>query len=467
VAISIGGIVSGIDTDSMVASLVAAARAPQDVMKSKLEEVEDQRDTYEQLRTYMDDMLTALEAIDTPAELRAATGTSSDESAVTVEVDGDAVIGRYSVEVSQLASSATYVSNGFADKSTAGTIAEGTFTITYGTTTTTLTVDSSNSSLSDLADLINESVSGVTAYIMDTGDATSPYRLVLAGNDTGAENTVTLDLSGLTGAGTVPTFTETSAAQDALLTVNGVSITSADNTIEDVISGVTFTLEDITTSATTINVKADTDTTVANIKAFVEAYNTVRGYINTHRAYDSEAGIKGEFVGESTVVSLMQALQTALGSEYASGVSYNSLASIGFETQQNGKLELDEDTLKAALEAASDDVAALFQTDAAGFGDQLKELIDLYASDDEVSLDDTGAIIQTGGLLTNRMAALDDEIELLNDDIDAFDERMDAYEERLKKQFLAMEVALGKLQSAQSQLEALLPDSSSSSSDSS
>jgi flagellar hook-associated protein 2 len=461
-AISIGGIVSGIDTDSMVTTLVTAARAPQTVMQSHLSDVEEQRDAYEALRTHMEDMLTALEAIDTPAELRAATGTSSDEGSVTVAVDGDAVAGRYSIEVSQLAASSTSVSDGFADKSTTGTVAEGTFDITYAGVTTSLTVDSSNSSLQGMADLINDSVDGVTAYIMDTGDATTPYRLVVAGDDTGAANALSLDMSGLTGTGSVPTFTETSAAQDALLTVNGIAITSADNVVDDAVQGVTFTLEDVTTSATTITVAGDTETTIANVKAFVEAYNTVRTYINTHRAFDSDAGIKGEFVGEGTVVSLMQSMQSTVGASYASGVLYNSLSSIGFETKQNGTIEIDDDTLEAAITGASDDVAALFATDAAGFGDKLKGLIELYANDEEASLDATGAIIQTGGLLTNRMGALDDEIDALNDDIDAFDARMDAYDARLRKQFLAMEVALGKLQSAQSQLEALLPSTSSS-----
>lgn len=458
--ISIGGIVSGIDTDSMVATLVAAARAPQDVMKTQLAEVEDQRDAYETLRTHMDDLLTALEAIDTPAELRASTGTSSDDGTVTVEVDGDAVQGRYSIEVSQLAAAATSVSDGFADDSTIGTIAEGTFTITYAGETTTMTIDSTNSSLSDMAALINESVDGVTAYIMDTGDATTPYRLVVAGDDTGAANALTFDLTGLTGTGGVPTFTETSTAQDATLTVNGITVTSEDNVVDGVVEGVTFTLEDVTTSPTTITVAGDTDTTMANIKTFVEAYNTVRSYINTRRAFDSEAGIKGEFVGEGSVVGLMSAMQTTIGSQFTSGTLFNSLSEIGIKTEQNGTLEIDDDTLEAAINDASDDVAALFATDSASFGDELKDLIDLYANDEEASIDETGAVIQTGGLLTNRMAALDDEIDMLNDDIDAFDDRMDAYEERLKKQFLAMEVALGKLQSAQSQLEALLPSTS-------
>lgn len=462
-AISIGGIVSGIDTDSMVTSLVAAARAPQAVMEAKVADVEERRDAYETLRTHMSDMLTALEALDTSAELRASTGSSSDEGSVTVEVDGDAVAGRYSITVSQLAASATSVSDGFASDTATGTIAEGTLGVTYAGVTTTLTIDSTNSSLSDLADLINESVDGVTAYIMDTGDAATPYRLVIAGEDTGATNSLSLDTSGLTGAGTVPTFTATSTALDAELTVNGVAVTSADNEVGGVVHGVTFTLEDVTSSALTVTVAGDVDTAMANVKTFVEAFNTVRTFINTHRAYDADAGIKGEFVGEGTVVALMQAMQTVVGTAYSSGTLYNSLSEIGIKTAQDGTLEVDDDTMEKAFDEASDDVAVLFATDAAAFGDDMKALIDFYASEDEVSVDASGAIVQTGGMLTNRMGALDDEIELLNDDIDAFDARMDAYEARLRRQFIAMEIALGKLQASQAQLEALLPSTSTSS----
>lgn len=73
-------------------------------------------------------------------------------------------------------------------------------------------------------------------------------------------------------------------------------------------------------------------------------------------------------------------------------------------------------------------------------------------------------VVTLGGILTDRMAAIDDQISDMNDSIDAFDLRMDAYEARLKKTFTAMEIALGKLQDAQSQLTALLPSTDSDSS---
>ncbi len=441
--ITVDGIVSGIDTTSLIDKLVEAASIPMTVMQEDVDELGEVADAYDELRTLLDSVYEAMEAIDSPADMRAATGSSSDEDVLGVTTDGTAVSGRYTVEVTSLASEETEVSQGYSDRSSTGVIPEGTLTITYAGTATELTIDSTNSSLEDLASLINESVTGVTAYIMDTGDATAPYRLVIAGMDTGASSTVEVDTSGLTGTGTVPTFTETSTAADAALTVNGIAITHADNDVDGVVEGITFNLNDISTSAVTVVVETDVDTTVANIEALVTAYNSLRTYINTHRAYDSENEIKGEFVGESMVVNLMRSLQSVISQAYDTGSTYTSLASIGFETQQDGSIELDTDALEAALAASPTEVGALFEADSGGLGDALKAILDLYRDEDE-------------GFLATRQEAINEHIETLEEDIADFEDRMTAYEARLRSQFLAMEMAMAKMQDAQSQLDALL-----------
>ncbi len=447
--ITVGGIVSGIDTDTLIDKLVEAASVPMTVMEEDVDDLEELDDAYDELTSLIEAAQTALEAIDSTADMRAATGTSSDEDAVAVTTDGTAVTGRYSIEVSELAASETEVSQAYSDKDSTGVIPEGTLSITYAGTTTSLTIDSTNSSLSDLADLINENISGVAAYIMDTGDATSPYRLVIAGLDTGADNTISVDTSGLTGtSGTVPSFTETSTATDATLTVNGITITHADNDVDGVVEGITFNIKEVTTSAVTIDVETDIDTTVANIESFVDAYNAMRKYMNTHRAYDSENSVKGEFVGESLVVNMMRAMQSAISSAYATGSTYTSLASIGFETQQDGTIELDTEALEEALDAAPGEVGQLFETDSGGFGDAFKAVVELYADEDE-------------GFIATRQEAINDQIDVLEEDIEDFEERMEAYEERLRQQFLAMELAMAEMQDAAAQLEALLTTSSS------
>lgn len=448
-ALSVDGIVSGMDTTSLITKLVTAAAAPAKVMEDDVADLKKLSTSYDELSTSMTALKTALETIDSQAEMRAATGTSTDDTAVAVTTDGDAVPGRYAIQVTTLAAAEIEVSQGFAERATLGTVPEGTLNVTYGGTTTALTVDATNSSLAGLVTLINENITGVSAYIMDTGDATAPYRLVIAGLDTGATNTIEVDTSGLTGGtGTSPAFATTSAAADAALTVNGVAITHPDNDIDGVVDGITFNLNDVTTEPVTINVKTDVDKTVANITAFVDAYNAVRTYINTNRAYDSENEIKGEFVGESLVVNLMRTLQTKISSAYSTGATYQSLASIGFETQQDGKIELDTDILTKAIGAAPGEVSALFASGKGGFGDDLQEVLEMYMNEDD-------------GIIATRKDAITEQTDRLEEDIEAFSDRMDAYEARLRKQFTAMEIALGKMQDAQAQLTALMPDTSS------
>jgi len=221
VALSIGAFPSGIDTETIIEGLVAASSVPGDYMEYQVDILEDRSTQYETLQTRMTALQTALEDIDSAQEFRQLTGTSSDDTIVDVDVDGSALTGTYDVVVDTLAQSTMSVSDAFSDSTSTGVIAEGTMDITVGSDTTTITVDSSNSSLTELVSTINDEVDGVRAYIMDTGTST-PYRLVIVGEDTGADYAVSLDTSGLTGAGTVPTFTETRTAQDAVFYIDGI-----------------------------------------------------------------------------------------------------------------------------------------------------------------------------------------------------------------------------------------------------
>lgn len=255
-----GGLVTGIDTASLIASLVAANSATLDVIRAQKEVVSVRKDAYDTLASRLETLTTAIEDIDTSAEFRSVTGSSNNDDAVGITVEGDAIVGLISVEVSQLASNAMSVSEGVSSQTDAGTMAEGTWSFTVAGVTTEVTIGADATSLDNLVTAINAEVDGVTAYVMNTGDATNPYRLVVAANSTGAANTLTIDTSGLDGGtGTVPTFTEVTAALDAELEVNGVSVTSATNEVSGVIQGVTINALDVTTTVATLTVARDTD----------------------------------------------------------------------------------------------------------------------------------------------------------------------------------------------------------------
>lgn len=448
--ISIGGIVSGLDTESLISGLVEAAEIPKTVMEDQLGDIEDADDAYAGLISRLEDLQEALEAMDGADAMAETTGTSTDDSVVTVHTDGDAVRGNYSVTVTALATSATSISDGVADQTSTGVIATGTFSITVAGTTTAITIDSTNSSLSDLADAIDD-LDGVSAYIMNTGDATSPYRLVVVGDETGADNAITVDTSGMDSTtGVVPTFTEVVAAADAQLTVNGIAISHSDNEVEGVVEGVTFSLRDVSTDSVTISVSTDTTAMVGKFEDFVEKYNAMVSYIDSKSVYDAEKELKGPFVGESTVSTTMRWLQSIITGSYGAGSTITALSQAGFSTAQDGSLELDTDELAAALDSYPGDLYALFDTaDSESFATALTDTLDLLLDEDE-------------GTLELRRDSLADAIERMEEDIEDFDTRMEAYEARLRAQFTAMELALAAIEDSTSQLSALLTTSSSS-----
>jgi flagellar hook-associated protein 2 len=444
---SIGGLVSGMDTDSMVAGLVAAASKPKEVLQSQKAQLEAKQTAYATLSARLTSLQTSLASIDSVNELRSVSGTSSNEDAVSVSLDGDAVIGRFNVSVTELASAEMEVSSGFSNTDIEGTFATGTLSISYGSSTTAITIDAANSSLEDVVDLINDQVNGVTAYIMDTGSGANRYRLVVSGDDTGAANAISFDTSGLSGPGTVPTFTEASSASNATLVLNGETITSATNAISGAVQGVTFTVSELTTSNVTVTVDRDTDAMIEKMQSLVDSYNAVMSYVRTQTAYNPDENIRGAFIGESQHRSVTQGLQTIVATGYSANTVFTALSQLGLSTEQNGDLAFDSDAFKDALDEDFDAVVDLITDSTNGFAAAMTAKIDYFTDEDN-------------GLLTGRGESLEERIEVFEDRITDFEDRMEAYEARLKKQFLAMELAMARFNDASSQLAALMPDSS-------
>lgn len=455
--IAIDGIVSGLDTSSIIDSLVAVYSVPKEGLEDQVEDYESKQEKISGLMSRMEDLRSSLETLNESTDFRAYTASSSDETSVLATADGDAIEGAYEIEVDQLATSELEVStDSFASHTDADTIAYGDYTITYGDNDpVTITLDSDETSLQDLANAINDSttgVDGVTAYIINNGDDTTPYQLVLVGEDTGEDNTIDFAAGTTYGAGTVPTFTETQTAQDAAFTINGIDISSDSNSVTDAVPGLSLTLTQETTSPVTVAVTQDTETMLANVQTFVDAYNEVQDYIDTNSVYNYDDGIRGEFVGESSVQRVASGLATAVTDLYGSGDTYNALSLIGMNLESDGTLALDEDTFVDALAANFDEVEALFTSEDGFAADLLGTgstdgLIDVYVDEDS-------------GTLQARYDSLDSRIDTLEDQIDDYEERIERYEERLRAQYEAMEVTLGVLEATSSYLEALFSSSS-------
>ncbi len=431
-AISVDGIISGIDTTSLIDELVAAYSGPKELLEYDIADYEALQTGLSELSSRMSDLSTSLEDIGDVDDLRQFSVSYPETDAFVASATGEAIAGVYAVEVSALANSALEVSGGFADNESTGVIAEGTLSLTYDGVTTDITVDSSNSSLNELAADIDD-IDGLTSYVMNTGDATEPYRLVIQGDDTGADYGITIDTSGLVGAGTVPSFTEQTAASDAALSINGVDVVSSSNTITDSIQGLELELTGLTTDAVNVTVSLDTEAVEEKIQTFVDAYNDVVGYINDNsnaadEAEDIEAGI---FNGDSSVRWIMSTLRSKISAQYTSN-DLDSLSLMGISTESDGTITFDSGDFQDALQDYRSSVEEMF-TASDGFGSSMIDSLDVFVD-------------PVDGTIKQRTDSIDTLVAGLEDQIDAWEERIVRYEERLRSSFTSFESTAGELQ---------------------
>jgi len=445
---SVDGIASGLDTTSLIEAIVSVAEIPKQTLEAKVSDVEDQIDKVGEFKTKLTALQTALEDIDTANEFGKNSVSLSEDGWVEVEVDASTPTGGYQLDVVALARAEMEVSQGFADDEQAGLLGSGDLQITLGTTTETVTVGAADT-LQDIADSIDD-VDGLSAYVMNDGDASNPYRLVVMADETGASNTISIDTSALSG-GMTPTFTEASTAQDAEITMNGITINSDTNTLDGIVPGMELSLSSVTTDTLTITVARDMDEIVAGVEAFVDAFNDLASFYSLNTDFDADEGIRGALFGDSTVRGIMDGLSNKLSDNWSTD-DYFGLGNIGINTKQTGKLEFDSDVFEEQLAENPQEVLDLFTADDS-FAYSTIELIDeTYLSDD--------------GLIETRTETLEETVEELEESIERIEDRLESMESRLKKQFTYMETVLGQLQSTQGFLGQLLSSSSSSSSSS-
>jgi flagellar hook-associated protein 2 len=437
--IQIDGIVSGMDTSAMIGAMVGIYRIPKEAIEANIDAAEEKKEAVAGLKNRLEDLETALDDIEEEEDFKVFKADYEETDAFSVSVDGTTVPGTYDIDITSLARAELEVSEGFADKSSTGVIAKGTMTVSYAGTETTVTVDADNSSLTKLASLIDD-IEGISSYVLDTGDASEPYVLVVQGEDTGSDNTIEIDVTGLISAGTVPTFTENRSAQNATVEINGIEITSSSNAISDAIPGLDVELYQETTSSESVTVSMDKDGIRENIQAVIDAYNEIVSWVASKSAFNTDAGIKGPFVGETTVVRVMRGLQNVV-SDTHSGDDVDSLSLVGIKTQSSGKLEMEADDFDDALDDYFDDVMGLF-TDDAGFGATMKEQIDVY-------------IDPVDGSLESFEDSLESRIDDMEDQVASYESRIERYETRIRAQFSSMEALLGSMQGTSSYLGAM------------
>ena len=194
------------------------------------------------------------------------TTSSSDTTKATISATSSASPGSYQLAVTNLASAQTLASGTFS--ATTDTLGTGTLTIAIGTpsysgstyssfsqtSSVDITIDSSNNTLAGVRDAINNAGAGVNASILKNGDN---YQLLLSlCKNTGLSKSMSISVSGdgdgqirtMTGCRSWPfnssdrNLTQYAAGAMQNFSINGLAVSSASNTVTDVIDGVTLNL---------------------------------------------------------------------------------------------------------------------------------------------------------------------------------------------------------------------------------
>jgi flagellar hook-associated protein 2 len=442
---------SVIDVSSLVSQLVAATRAPKDsAIASATAKVTTQISAVGSLKSALSTFQTALSAIDTPGAFSATTANTSNTAIFTATAGTGAVASTYSVSVSQLAQAQQLTSKPFtAGASTA--IGTGTLQVSVGTTSFNVTVGSSNDTLAGIASSINSAAGnpGVTATVINGTDGA---HLVLSSTLTGAANTISVAqtdggtaLSALAYSATATTnYTQIAAAQDAQFTISGVPRTSASNTVDGALNGVTLNLLGTTAAGTgtggtaTLTIANDSSAISTNVDTFVRAYNTLVGAISPLDSYDSTTNTAGPLLGDALLSGIQNKIRSQLYSVVNTGSStYNSLASVGITTNTNGTLTFNSTKFQTALSTAPGAVSALFSSTggvAANLNTQITQAL------------------ATGGSIDSRSKTLVKQSNALHQQTTDLDTQITSLTASLTQQYAALNTLLSSLQTTSAYL---------------
>ncbi|MBN2864664.1 MAG: flagellar filament capping protein FliD [Thiotrichales bacterium] len=291
---------------------------------------------------------------------------SSDEGVVTMTATNTAAIASYQVESRQLAQANTLVAN-TTYGSASDTISSGTLDIVVAGQTQSIIVDASNNTLEGLQNVINSGDYGVTASIINNAGS---YQMMFTSKQTGAAGEISVSgLPDFDASG----YTTTAEAQDAVMVLNGLTITSASNTFEDVIDGVTFNLNSAAVgSPKTLSISQDSEQVSETITSFVGVYNQLQTILDELGKYDksdlTEAELESEefaFYGDLAGNSLLRSVQSQIESSLSGAItelnsSYNTLSSVGITLNREGVLQLDETLLNNVMQTDMQALSNLF-----------------------------------------------------------------------------------------------------------
>ncbi|WP_457570378.1 flagellar filament capping protein FliD [Desulfurobacterium sp.] len=357
----------------------------------------------------------------------------SDESAVKVTITDPTAVDASSFDVSviQTAKKDVWLSQaGVSDETAPVATTAGTLQISYGgdvVATVDYDTDTSTdtpSTIQEIANAINSAQDKVRATVFFDG---TNYRLLLSGEDTGADNTISVtetgggDLLDVLQLGDNYTASHVQTAQDAVIEIYGTQVSSPTNDFTDVIPGMTITAEAPTTSPVSVTVDHDYSKVKDNLQKLVEAYNSIVDFVKQYT--DKDGALSGDFTLQDIRSTLFDKLDPLF---------------------QLGLFDVDKDTGHLSINSSKLD--EVLSTDP-------KSLEDALTDDLKNNLYDY-LIYVTGvdGPIQTEENSYDNQINYIEDQIDLTNKRISEEIESMKKQLVQLQVYMAQMQEVQAKI---------------
>ncbi|PHR29413.1 MAG: flagellar hook-associated protein 2 [Desulfotalea sp.] len=466
-SITFSGLATGLDTDAIVSGLMAIEKAPLNRIQARKTADKQRLDAFAQFKTKLDELKATVGDMTLTSQVRSTKVSLSSEDVFSASTTSGAV-GKYDISVAQLSQVQKNISDGFSSK-TESTFGTGSIEINGKT----ISVTAENNSVTGLVQAINEEseTTGVHATIINSGKE-GPYRIVFTGKD--ANTSFTLK-STLTGASGNPEHNfnntqEVQSAQQAIVFIDGIKVTSDSNTISDAINGVSISLNSVSETShagtsevdvdpwdwadppvyTTnqMNIEPDTGALKEKITAFVTSYNDIMDWINSgyeefggssevtekNESDEDDPTLGSVLRGDSTINTIKRQLQTMLTDTVENNGGFRILSEIGIATNRNGTLSQNNKKLDTALEGNFNNIVSLLSGDdeADGVMKKFNSLLLKMTS-------------STMGMYATQKKSYESSLGDYDRQIDQMELRLSKRELSLRKQFTAMEQLVSSL----------------------
>ena len=337
---SIGGIASGLDTENMVRQLIQLERMPVVKLQQQQASLRKVDDAWGDITKRLSSLRTAIDDLTKGSAFTDRWKTaSSNEAVATASVTGTPNPGSTTFNVGQLATAqSTHSGTGLAGSD--ALVGAGDFTIKMADGTTTTVAATDTTTLAGLAMEI-DGIAGVQASVVKRSDG--DHRLVLTAEKTGTANAFEVTASPASLGAFNPT-----AAQDAELTIGGLTVTRSSNTVTDLVEGVTLALT--ATGSTTVTTSQDVDSAVTSVKKLVDEVNSTLAKLKELTSYNAESRTAGPLQGDPTARRMVDQIRRGVMDVVGGLTGTNTTASsVGITMNRDGGFTLDEAKLATVL----------------------------------------------------------------------------------------------------------------------